>query len=46
MEGKGRRPPLRSSDRVGDGVVGLQGKEDGANRRNGRERVRVTVRVK
>lgn len=46
MEGKGGRQPLRSSGRAGDRVLGLQGKEDRAVGRSGRERVKVTVGVR
>ena len=45
MEGKAGRQPL-SSGRAGDRVLGLQGKEDGAGGRSGRDRVKVTVGVR
>lgn len=46
MEDKGGRQPLRSSGRAGDGVLGSQGKEDGARGRSGRKGVKVRVEVR
>lgn len=46
MKGRGGRQPLRSSDRAGHRVLGLQEKVDGAHGRSGRQRFKATVGVR
>lgn len=43
IEGKGRRQLLRSSGSSGNRVLGLQGEENEAGWRSGREKVKIRV---